>query len=622
MITDNGRGMTPGEMHGLFQFGRPQTNDKIQIGRFGIGFKTGSMRISSDAIVFSLTPETASIGILSTSLNASSMAVTTPIVTFCRSTMAIDPKYQPDIEAKETLDKIFQVSPVKTNIGIGLIFGKIHSLSQGTNTHGGTGTCVMLFNLHKSLAEPTQLELMHVEDKHDIQVRPVKGKYLSNRRGIGDTKVPLDISLREYCSILYLMPSSIIYICGKKVETIPVHTSLSKVKRIKSTIADIGNLSLGYNSSDKERGLSGFHIYWHNRLCSSYYKVGSLDSKASYIERGNGLIGVVNANGLEPLNNKQGFNEDATFASLEEWLSKEVEKFLEEHEADYEQLPTDRKLLAPDNTWVQCNRCLKWRRHPQKNPVLPEQWFCFLNPDKQFNSCQKPQEDDSSDQTVGYLNTSLTSHNRKSPPSSPPSTSSTTTPQQQARPQKPSASVTYVTDNTTSTSTTSSRKRIPDREIAALFPLPLPQPCPTKKNKPAAPTTSSIISTPSPSSSSSLSPPQPSTSTIITRSTTAAAASAATAETQTSTSSTGAGIPAEVPTPGNNDDQDSDNGGGDTSRDRSSPSSSGDSSSSSSSSSEDSDEEAAPIKRSKIKRPASSTTKKKKNPTKPKRTRR
>ena len=46
--------------------------------------------------------------------------------------------------------------------------------------------------------------------------------------------------------------------------------------------------------------------------------------------------------------------------------------------------------------WAQCDRCEKWRRLPAgpeyEETALPEKWFCYMNPNTQRNSCEKPEE--------------------------------------------------------------------------------------------------------------------------------------------------------------------------------------------------------------------------------------
>nr|6O5W_A Chain A, NS1-linked peptide,MORC family CW-type zinc finger protein 3 [Homo sapiens] len=45
-----------------------------------------------------------------------------------------------------------------------------------------------------------------------------------------------------------------------------------------------------------------------------------------------------------------------------------------------------------DQTWVQCDACLKWRKLPDGMDQLPEKWYCSNNPDPQFRNCEVPEE--------------------------------------------------------------------------------------------------------------------------------------------------------------------------------------------------------------------------------------
>ncbi|GFO42407.1 cell death activator cide-3-like, partial [Plakobranchus ocellatus] len=48
----------------------------------------------------------------------------------------------------------------------------------------------------------------------------------------------------------------------------------------------------------------------------------------------------------------------------------------------------------PDETWAQCDKCLKWRHLPDRvNPeTLPDEWTCADNPDVTHNRCFNPEE--------------------------------------------------------------------------------------------------------------------------------------------------------------------------------------------------------------------------------------
>ena len=39
------------------------------------------------------------------------------------------------------------------------------------------------------------------------------------------------------------------------------------------------------------------------------------------------------------------------------------------------------------DTWVQCERCDKWRKLPSSGAKLPKHWYCELNPDDAYASC-------------------------------------------------------------------------------------------------------------------------------------------------------------------------------------------------------------------------------------------
>ena len=46
-----------------------------------------------------------------------------------------------------------------------------------------------------------------------------------------------------------------------------------------------------------------------------------------------------------------------------------------------------------NDTWVQCDRCTKWRRlELSGSAALPEEWSCDLNPNRAFASCQIAEE--------------------------------------------------------------------------------------------------------------------------------------------------------------------------------------------------------------------------------------
>lgn len=95
------------------------------------------------------------------------------------------------------------------------------------------GTIIIIFNLRK---EGNELEFDISEDAKDIRLRgdvnqtsngqKIKQRY--SRDNSSNIDIPLDYSLREYCSVLYLRPKMKIYIRGQRVKTKLIEKSLSQ----------------------------------------------------------------------------------------------------------------------------------------------------------------------------------------------------------------------------------------------------------------------------------------------------------------------------------------------------------------------------------------------------------
>mmetsp|Transcript_8607 Transcript_8607/g.22088 ORF Transcript_8607/g.22088 Transcript_8607/m.22088 type:complete len:107 (-) Transcript_8607:1891-2211(-) len=65
-IKDDGNGMDPAGLNHMFRIGhKREAFNKKKLGKYGVGFKTGSMRIGKNAIVFTRKGDTGSIGLLS-----------------------------------------------------------------------------------------------------------------------------------------------------------------------------------------------------------------------------------------------------------------------------------------------------------------------------------------------------------------------------------------------------------------------------------------------------------------------------------------------------------------------------------------------------------------------------
>ncbi|KAJ7385652.1 MORC CW-type zinc finger protein 3 [Desmophyllum pertusum] len=87
VFTDNGAGMGPEKLHKMLSFGfcdKVAKKGHMPVGHYGNGFKSGSMRLGKDAIVFTKNGTTRSVGFLSqTYLEAiKAETILVPIVTW------------------------------------------------------------------------------------------------------------------------------------------------------------------------------------------------------------------------------------------------------------------------------------------------------------------------------------------------------------------------------------------------------------------------------------------------------------------------------------------------------------------------------------------------------------
>jgi DNA topoisomerase VI subunit B len=67
-VEDDGKGLTRNQLQRMMSYGYSDKENKIgNVGRYGIGFKAGSMRMGSDVAVLTRESETATVALLSQS---------------------------------------------------------------------------------------------------------------------------------------------------------------------------------------------------------------------------------------------------------------------------------------------------------------------------------------------------------------------------------------------------------------------------------------------------------------------------------------------------------------------------------------------------------------------------
>ncbi|XP_058070327.1 uncharacterized protein LOC131219258 isoform X5 [Magnolia sinica] len=114
-VIDDGHGMSHLDILRMLSFGhkQPEVDDPDHIGRFGIGFKTGAMRLGQDAIVLTQTSHSRSVALLSQTFNEDKDNIEIPIVSYCRrkNFMEVDTTINSEASANAHLKAIKEFSP-------------------------------------------------------------------------------------------------------------------------------------------------------------------------------------------------------------------------------------------------------------------------------------------------------------------------------------------------------------------------------------------------------------------------------------------------------------------------------------------------------------------------------
>lgn len=407
-VRDNGTGMSHLQILRMVSFGhkKPDEDNESLIGRFGVGFKTGSMRLGKDAVVFTQSDETRSIAFLSQSFNKGKEEVEIPIITYRKEGgwMEFDLQVHTQEEAEANLKAVKEYSP----------FNEYSIGSRFAAFEGCTGTIVCIYNLDRwgsshSLEWDPKAAEAGPRVKRDIWIR---SRRVRTRQAQMTKEVPLDYSLHAYMEVMFLEPKMKIYIQGTRVKTRRLHKSLNKTQVIKGTVVGkTVELTLGFSQAERESGNCGIFLFWHGRLIEAYRRVGAMRHTSDV---GRGVLGVIDVtdvmrleDGVGVLNNKQGFLDCLEFQHLDDWLGSMVDKYWD---ANYDNLRVGKKdenaQYTPDHSWVQCNKCLKWRILDVglDDKDLPDEWFCYMPPYK--GSCQMPEsEPEAGVVTVGATRT-------------------------------------------------------------------------------------------------------------------------------------------------------------------------------------------------------------------------
>ncbi|XP_062861759.1 MORC family CW-type zinc finger protein 3-like [Trichomycterus rosablanca] len=398
IFMDNGAGMDYETMHNMLSFGfseKTTINGHAPVGQYGNGFKSGSMRLGRDAIVFSKRADTMCVGLLSQSYLEEMRAqnVIVPIITFTSTGQTYILYYA---EHEASLQDILEYT----------LFGRKEELLTELRvidklSPNSSGTRIIIWNLRITCLNQPEFDFN--SDNNDIRIRDDLDENTmdESKQQDRDTFVPeSEYSLRAYCSILYQKPRMQIIIRGKKVQTQFVSKSLAHTvkDKYKPTFFKKGTMiTLGYNTKNKEH--YGIMMYHNNRLIKAYERVAC---QRKVENAGVGVIGVIECNYLNPTHNKQDFEDSEKYRKTMQSLSDKIEDYWKEMrhrlKEDCAALVED-NVKEPDQNWVQCDECLKWRKLPDgiNTKKLPDKWSCHMNTDPQYRSCDVEEDSEAAD---------------------------------------------------------------------------------------------------------------------------------------------------------------------------------------------------------------------------------
>ncbi|XP_010477111.1 PREDICTED: protein MICRORCHIDIA 6-like isoform X2 [Camelina sativa] len=319
LIQDDGGGMDPQAMRNCMGFGFSDKKSDSAIGRYGNGFKTSTMRLGADVIVFSRHSKnqtlTQSIGLLSyTYLTRTGHdRIVVPILDYEFKVSAGEFKPLQDREHFiSSLSILLEWSPFSTEA----------ELLQQFDDVGPHGTKVIIYNMW--LNSDAKLELDFDSVAEDILI---EGSIKKTGSKIVNDHIAsrFSYSLRVYLSILYLrIPETFkISLRGKVVEHHNVADDLMHPQYILYKPQAAGSeeavvvTTIGFLKEAPKVNLHGFCVYHKNRLIMPFWQVISYSSN-----RGRGVVGVLEANFVEPTHNKQDFEKTVLLQKLENRLKE------------------------------------------------------------------------------------------------------------------------------------------------------------------------------------------------------------------------------------------------------------------------------------------------------------
>uniref|UniRef100_G1TDJ1 MORC family CW-type zinc finger 2 n=1 Tax=Oryctolagus cuniculus TaxID=9986 RepID=G1TDJ1_RABIT len=431
--------MDPSDAASVIQFGKSakRTPESTQIGQYGNGLKSGSMRIGKDFILFTKKEDTMTCLFLSRTFHEEEGIdeVIVPLPTWNSRTRE---PVTDNVEkfAIET-ELIYKYSPFRTEEEV---------MSQFMKIPGDSGTLVIIFNL--KLMDNGEPELDIISNPRDIQMAETSPEGTKPERR----------SFRAYAAVLYIDPRMRIFIHGHKVQTKRLSCCLYKPRMYKYTssrfktraeqevkkaehVARIAE-EKAREAESKARTLEvrlGGDLTRDSRVMLRQVQNTAItlrreadvkkrikdmyEKSEPQLERGMAAVGLWGLL-MCPIWSWSLHTTSRTLRDAKEYrhllramgehlaqywkdiavAQRGIIKFWDEFgylSANWNQPPSSelrykRRRAMEIPTTIQCDLCLKWRTLPfQLNSVekdYPDTWVCSMNPDPEQDRCEASEQ--------------------------------------------------------------------------------------------------------------------------------------------------------------------------------------------------------------------------------------
>ncbi|XP_074579868.1 protein MICRORCHIDIA 6-like [Curcuma longa] len=331
LVQDDGGGMDPEFLRRCMSFGFSDKQASSNIGQYGNGFKTSTMRLGADVIVFTRNKKgsevTQSVGLLSyTFLRQEGYSdIVVPAVDYSLDSShgVLTRLHRKDRgQFFSNLSVMLKWSPFPTEA----------ELLKNFNDIGAHGTKIIIYNLWNNDAGDTELDFE--SNEKDILINGAPKKAATNNVLLQVTQshiaTTLRYSLRAYCSILYLhVPAYFkIILRGSEVEHHYIARDLKYCECVKYRPQVGGKIegelvtTIGFLKEAPFVDVHGFNIYYKNRLILPFHRVACHSGSKS-----RGVVGVLEANFIKPTHDKQGFERSNLYQKLEVRLKEMTNEY-------------------------------------------------------------------------------------------------------------------------------------------------------------------------------------------------------------------------------------------------------------------------------------------------------